>query len=161
MDMEKVEVVIMIGPSGSGKSTYANKNYVSKGYTMISRDIIRWERGFCEEGERFLGRPEQGEAVTLSRENKLIDCVNMGKNVVIDNTHLKKKYRDRIHDLLKAYNVKYTYVVLNVNDPSTLYKRRRDDFGNNVERIIDNMLRTFEYPSSSEYDELITVNTDN
>ena len=161
MDLRKVEVVVMIGPSGSGKSTYANKNYVSKGYTMISRDIIRWELGFCEEGEKFLGTPEQEEAVTFSLENKLIDCVNRGKNVVIDNTHLKKKYRDRIHDLLKAYNVKYTYVVLNVNEPSTLYKRRRDDFGENVERIIDNMLRTFEYPSSSEYDELITVNSDN
>ena len=160
MDTKKLEVVVMIGPSGSGKSTYANKNYVSKGYTMISRDIIRWELGFCEEGEKFLGTPEQEDVVTFSLENKLIDCINRGKNVVIDNTHLKKKYRDRIHDLLKTYNVKYTYVVLNVNDPSTLYKRR-DDFGNNTERIIDNMLRTFEYPSSSEYDELITVNSDN
>ncbi len=72
----------------------------------------------------------------------------------------KLQYIHLYNFILNLY-FKYTYVVLNVNDPSTLYKRRRDDFGNNVERIIDNMLRTFEYPSSSEYDELITVNTDN
>ena len=161
MDAKRVEVVIMIGPSGSGKSTYANKNYVNRGYVMLSRDIVRYELGFCEEGEKFLGTPAQEDAVTFALENKLIDCINKGNDVVIDNTHLKKKYRDRIHDLLKAYNVKYTYVVLTVSDPSTLYKRRKDDFGDNAKRIIDNMLRTFEYPSSSEYDELITVNTDN
>lgn len=159
-ETKKIEVVIMIGPPGAGKTTYVNQHYANKGYEILSRDIIRAELGFCKNGEKFLGTPAQEEEVTINIENRLIDCVCGGKNVVIDNTHMKRKYRERIHCLLKSLDVKYTYVLVSVRDADKLYERRREDFGENAKSIIDKMLFNFEEPYPSEYDELIKVYTD-
>lgn len=149
-----INVYVLIGLPGSGKSTWANRN--APELPVVSRDIARIELGMCEDGEKYLGTKDEENRVTSYCEKKIVNLAKSGKDFIIDNTHLRQAYRDRIHELLKDYTVNYIYVYVEAPTLDENIRRREDDgFGDKSRTIIERMLMSFEFPYGYEYDKLI------
>lgn len=153
---KKITVHMLFGLPGAGKSTAINeitKTLTNRPYTIVSRDIARYELGFCKEGEKMVGNSEQEKAVSEKCDEMILTAASFGDDIIIDNTNLKKAYRDNYHTLLQDYDVVWVYVYV---EASNLKKNllRREGMIN--ESVFENMIRGFEWPSADEYDVLRT-----
>ena len=93
--MEESTAYIMVGAPGSGKSTYAKKLAKIENAVIISGDDIR--------AELFGSAEIQGDWNAIwSRIDELV-AENCHRNVILDGTHFKKKYREEIITLLRSY----------------------------------------------------------
>lgn len=153
-----IDVHIMIGVPGAGKSTTI-ENYIrplhddwnkinEKELVVVSRDIARYKLGFCGENEKYLGTPKEEEEVTKYCDNLIKEAADNGKCIVIDNTNLKRKYRDSIKELLKDYKVLYFYHYIEAPSLNENFKRREGEVPPNV---ILNMFKSLEWPTCDEY----------
>lgn len=99
--MKKFTIYVMVGIPGSGKSTWV-KNNLGKNFPVVSRDLIREELGFCQEGEKIVGTREQEEKVT-KRQIKMIDWY-LKRNIsfAIDDTNLGRYLPNLIETLRKS-----------------------------------------------------------
>ena len=151
-----IDAFVYIGLPGAGKDTHIEQEFAGRDCEIISRDLIRIELGFCKEGEKYLGTNKEEEQVTKRFDEKMVSAAEAGKSIIINNTNLKKKYRDGYKNLLKDYNVVWHYIYVeaatlqdNINrrdgqiDPSVFYK----------------MIETFDYPSADEYKTIKFVRT--
>lgn len=158
------KMFVMIGIPGSGKSTYANilkTENKAKDITelpIISRDTVRVELGLCVEGEKCVGTKEQENAVTNSIKEKIQTFSSMGVSFIVDNTSLKKKYRDQYIDYIKKYDVVPIYVY--VEAPSLEENFNRRD-GQIKKSIIQSMWDGMEFPHRSECYEMWLVDQRN
>ena len=153
-----IDVHIMIGVPGAGKSTTI-ENYIRPRHddwhkinetelVIVSRDIARYKLGFCGENEKYLGTPKEEEEVTKYCNNLIKEDADNGKCIVIDNTNLKRKYRDSVKELLKDYRVSYFYHYIEAPSLEENFKRREGEVPSNV---ILNMLKSLEWPTYDEY----------
>jgi putative nucleotidyltransferase with HDIG domain len=153
-----IDVHIMIGVPGAGKSTTI-ENYIRPRHddwhkihgtelVVVSRDIARYKLGFCGENEKYLGTPKEEEEVTKYCNNLIKEAADNGKCIVIDNTNLKRKYRDSVKELLKDYKVFYFYHYIEAASLEENFKRREGEVPSNV---IINMLKSLEWPTYDEY----------
>ena len=76
-----------------------------------------------------------------------------GDCLVINNTNVKKQYRDEYRNLVRKYNPYIVCILLNT-DVDTCKERRK---GLMPLTVIDKMAKNFDYPNPSEYDEIIIV----
>ena len=145
-------VYVLIGAPGVGKTTLYNQllSYLP----IISRDLTRIELGYCGAGEKYLGTKEEEDNVTRCVNKKMIEYAKRNQSFVIDNTHMRQKYRDEIHKQLKDYNARYVYIYIESPSISETIRRRTDDFGDKAAAIITRMYQNFEFPWPYEYDEL-------
>ena len=148
-------VFIMIGFPGSGKSTYI-KNHLNN-FPIVSRDVARIELGFCSEGEKYLGTKEEENMVTSYCDGLLTEYAQLGVDFVIDNTHLRKKYRQDIIDKVKPYGYRINYIYMYVDTNTCVQRRKQDGFGDKAEEIIERMRYSFDCPSKEECDYLTIV----
>jgi predicted kinase len=148
----------MIGVPGAGKST-AIENYIKPNHNdwhilnerelvVVSRDIARYELGFCGKDEKYLGTSEEEEMVTEYCNKLIKESAENDKCIVIDNTNLKRKYRDSIKELLKDYNVFYFYHYIEAPSLDENFKRREGEVSANV---ILRMFKSLEWPTYDEY----------
>lgn len=148
-----IDVAVMIGLPGSGKSTYANElargNGDFNGGILISRDIIRYELGFCKENEKVVLSREQEDRVTEEFNNRLIKAAKLGLSVIIDNLNLKRRYRDAYKTALSNYNVTWHYFYVEAPSIEDNIKRRDGQISADVLR---NMINGIEMPTPDEYD---------
>lgn len=153
-----IDVHIMIGVPGAGKSTTI-ENYIRPRHddwhkinetelVVVSRDIARYKLGFCGENEKYLGTHKEEEEVTKYCNNLIKEAADNGKCIVIDNTNLKRKYRDSIKELLKDYRVFYFYHYIEAPSLKENFKRREGEVPSNV---ILNMFKSLEWPTYDEY----------
>jgi putative nucleotidyltransferase with HDIG domain len=153
-----IDVHIMIGVPGAGKST-AIENYIKPNHNdwhilnerelvVVSRDIARYELGFCGKDEKYLGTSEEEEMVTEYCNKLIKESAENDKCIVIDNTNLKRKYRDSIKELLKDYNVFYFYHYIEAPSLDENFKRREGEVSANV---ILRMFKSLEWPTYDEY----------
>ncbi len=97
--MQKLKVIMTIGLPGSGKTTWA-KEFVKNNpsYKRINKDDLRslldGEDNFTKENEKFVIKTEE-QLIRL--------CLSENKNVILDNTHLVNKHKNRIQELISAY----------------------------------------------------------
>lgn len=146
------EVVIMVGLPGSGKDTHI-KRYLPN-HVVLSRDEIRVELGYCTEEEKIAGSREQEKNVTKIFNERLLKAIEEGKNVVINNTNLRKKSRDEFKALLKGKNVQWKIIYLESPSLEETLKRRE---GQIEKEVFNRMINNLEWMLPSEYDTLITV----
>lgn len=137
---------VLIGLPGAGKSTWCEKTKLD----TVSRDAIRAELGYCNEGDKVVLSPEQEDEVTKVFNERLVKLLSEKKNVIVDNLNLKKKYRAALKEVVKGLNVRVTYVYMESPSLDTNIQRRPTfEFG-----VIDKMTETLDWPSRDEYDEL-------
>lgn len=145
-------VHVLIGLPGAGKSTYA-ESIKTENTVILSRDIVRAELGFCNEGEKVVCTKEQEDIVTEVFEDKFIIALNARQDVIIDNLNLKRSYRDDYKQLTQGYNICWNYVYIQAPSLEDNYSRRPMI----SKEVFDNMLNKFDYPEPSEYDKIITI----
>jgi predicted kinase len=115
--MSKGKLIITVGISGSGKSTWAHEMWESnpEKYVIISRDKIRELLfGYTEETiDKYYAMPSisKFEKQVTGYEDTLInDALNHGRNVIIDATHLSRKYLQRF----SYWNVETSILVFSI-----------------------------------------------
>jgi predicted kinase len=151
-----ISVKVLIGLSGAGKSTLIDK--INDGNAVVlSRDTIRTELGFCEEGEKVILDASKEKKVSEVFDLRLVQAAKEGKNIIIDNLNLKKKYRDAYKNLLKKFNVVWEYVYVQAPTIEDNLKRRE---GILDEDIIKGMVFNLDWPMAGEYDNIMFVMSD-
>lgn len=136
---------VLIGLPGAGKSTWCEKTKLD----TVSRDTIRAELGYCNEGDKVVLSPEQEGEVTKVFNERLVKLLSEGKNVVVDNLNLKKKYRAVLKETVKGLDIHVIYVYMESPSLNTNIQRRPTfEIG-----VIDKMTESLDWPSRDEYDE--------
>lgn len=141
-------IYVMVGIPGAGKDTWIKENMPDT--FVICRDEIRKEIGV--DGEKPQGNSEQEQQVTAIAMERLEDCCKNRRDVIINNTNVKKAYRrEYIKQAIKyGANIKYIYV-----EPPTIEEAKRRREGMMDSKVIDSMLENLDFPYPSEYDEII------
>ena len=99
-------ITILIGVSGSGKSTYTRGILKSHPNSVrLNRDDLRRTLFGVEQTDRsYYQRPDFRSCEKLVSEiveQSIYDMLNQGRDIILDNTHLQKKYIDEI---LRRFN---------------------------------------------------------
>ena len=108
---KKPIIFLTSGLTGTGKSTVASKISIDFNAETINTDIIRkkqeginiYERHH-EEPNTGLYSPEKIKATYEKVINYAEEIIKKRKNVVIDATFQKRKYREMVYNLSKKYN---------------------------------------------------------
>jgi len=89
----KSKVILLIGPPLSGKDTYLRSQDYSD-FTMISRDDILMSLHDTNDYSEAFHKVDQKEVDRLLNQ-KIQDCIDGKKNVIINMTNLTKRGRNR------------------------------------------------------------------
>jgi len=89
----KSKVILLVGPPLSGKDTYLRSQDYSD-FTMISRDDILMSLHNTNDYSEAFGQVDQKEVDRLLNQ-KIQDCIDGKKNVIINMTNLTKRGRNR------------------------------------------------------------------
>ena len=148
---------LYIGLPGSGKDTHIKTHgIVDERTVVLSRDEIRAELGMCKNGEKCVGTKEEENKVSEIFENRLVEAAENGNNIVINNINLKRKYRNAYKEILRKYNVVWTYVYIEANTLDKNIQRRKGQINENV---FLGMIENFDYPTPDEYDYFNVIST--
>lgn len=138
------EIIVMCGLPGSGKSTWV-ENFTkyqkilksSKNIIVLSRDSIR--------DELFGSRDnmEHEKEVSELFEKRLKAALLERASIIIDNTNIKFKTRERYRKLADDYGYKY-HIKYRERPLAELYDARP---GEKWKSVIHHMLMEFEYPA--------------
>ena len=85
-------------------------------------------------------------------ENRLLDYVQHGQDVVINNTNLKRAYRNEYKQLLENYEINWIYVVVEAPDLETNIERRKNQL---PPEVFPKYKADYQPPTPDEYDEII------
>ena len=89
-----MKVIFTVGLPASGKSTWAiNFCKKNKDWVRVNRDDLRNMRG-----EYWI--PKQEDMITHWHDFIVLSALKNGKNVIVDNVNLNKKYRNQLCDLI-------------------------------------------------------------
>ena len=152
--LKKQCVCVLFGLPGAGKNTFIDNFFAGdptrkERWSVVSRDDIRAELGYCKEGDKVVLSPEKEDEVTKVFNERLVQYVKEGKNVFINNLNLKKKYRDAYKTLLAPLgkNICWEYDYFEAPGIESNIERR-PTFPENVLR---GMIGTIEWPQPDEY----------
>jgi predicted kinase len=138
-------VVLMCGVSGSGKTTYA-KELEARGYERLSIDEEVWER-FGRYGIDYdpALREQHSAEAEAALQQRLIDLIRAGRDVVVDFSFWERSTRDRYKRLVVDAGGTWELVYLKVS-PERLRERlaaRRERSDANAFPITDDVLERF------------------
>ena len=103
-------------------------------------------------GEKPTGTKEEENEVTLRFNKRMIELCEDKQSFVINNTNVRKKYRDDYKKMIMKYNPYIIYVY--VETPSiSINKSRRE--GQMPLSVIDRMIDNFDYPLPNEYNQML------
>lgn len=153
-----VNVAVMIGLPGSGKSKVANElvngDGTFKNAVIVSRDTLRSELGFCNEGEKTVLSKHNENVVTDEFNDRVLNAAKEGRSIILDNLNIKRKYRDGYKSLFSNYDVNWVYYYVEAPTLEDNLKRRN---GQIEKDVFYQMINDFEFPTYDEYDKLIQI----
>lgn len=147
-------VYVMIGLPGAGKNTWVDRflgGSVPEDVTVLSRDDIRAELGFCKDGEKVVLSADKENKVSEVFNERFIKALNDGKDVVLNNINLKKRYRDDFKRLAGNRLIDWRYVYVEAPSIEDNIKRR-PTFD---PQQLRNMTEVLEWPQPDEYDRIL------
>lgn len=141
--MNMPKFIMLIGIPGSGKTTYA-KNYIEKNINTIhlSSDLIRKELWGDEATQG-----DNNEVFTLM-QNRAIEALNNGQNVIYDATNVTRKDRSGIISLCPKFVKIEAHIVWAPIE--TCIERDADRERTVGKAVIDKMLKRFQPPFYDE-----------
>ena len=159
-NMQPLEFVMLVGIPACGKSTLS-KEYLEKGYTVLSSDQIRIELAGNEEVFQL----EQRELNELNGKvfeyirKKAYECLKAGKSVLIDATNLGRKKRKNFVSHIRRVKCNKKCIFF-ITHKDICFERNQARTG--IARVPDynmnNMLRNFEAPYYWEgWDEIVPI----
>jgi predicted kinase len=93
-------ITVLIGISGAGKTTFSAPLLKDKNTIRVNRDDARTMLfGVSQSDQTYYNRKDIRaceDLVSETIEDTIYNALHKGKNIVIDNTHLQKKYIDEI-----------------------------------------------------------------
>lgn len=153
-------VEMYIGLPGAGKDTEIKRslgyNLDPRNISIICRDDIRVELGFCKEGEKYLGNDVEENKVTEIFISRLKEAAKNGKTIILNNMNNRRNYRDAYKQILEDYNVCWKYIYVEASELNKNIERRK---GQIHELAFRKMVERFEFPTPDEYDELQIINS--
>ena len=97
--MKELKVIATIGLPGSGKSTWAREHVRKReDWVRVNRDDFRQMLKNAP-----ISDPKVEDMITRMQDEAIISALRFGQNVVVDNTHLKPRYLERLAELVKFY----------------------------------------------------------
>lgn len=151
MERRKINVYVMIGLPGAGKDTWIANN-LPEAHKVVCRDDIRAEIGLCNVGEKIVASPQQENLVTTLFNTKLKEYARAGEDIAINNTNLRRRYRQEYKKILSDFDVNWIYVIVEAPDLDTNKARRK---GQIPPEVFDRLAQSYEPPTPDEYNEII------
>jgi predicted kinase len=150
---KNITVNVLIGLPGAGKSTLTQTlvNRQKTPYSIISRDNVRVDLGFCKPNEKKICSKEEENIVTEKCNEMILTAAYFGETIFIDNLNIKKEYRDKLHTLLSDYNVTWNYHYVETSLENNISRRINDNFN---EGKFKQMILNIDWPTADEYDML-------
>lgn len=149
-----MRAILTVGPSACGKSTFCD-DLVTKGWVKVERDEWRFKLFALKDGTRswrtykFTKAKEQ--AVTEACDKQIQEAAEQGKNIVISETNLNKKTRDKMVTKLEdlGYEVSFQEFDVSLDE---LWARDAQRFGGVGWKVIyKHYLKWLEYKGAWKY----------
>ena len=147
-------VYVLIGLPGAGKNTWIERYLEENGLedtVILSRDDIRSELGFCNDGDKVVLSPDKENEVSAVFNERFVKALNEDKDVILNNVNLKKRYRDDFKRLAGNGLIDWQYVYIEAPTIEDNIKRR-PTFD---PEVLMSMRETLEWPQPDEYDKLL------
>jgi predicted kinase len=145
----------MIGVQGAGKSTWARANAQRLSAVILASDEVRNE--LEAEG---IDASDKGDLTFGIVEQRLGQWLTEGKNVIVDATHARRRWREKEIAAARARGAEVIAVWLDVPVAVCLERNRRKPggprWGERVvpEQVLLGVARGFEPPQVGEFDEV-------
>ena len=149
-DDTKFRIYVMVGVPGSGKDYFIENYDFGEPVVNLSRDIIRTEIGL--KGDKPQGNKEQENEVTRIFDERMEQFCKEHKSFVINNTNMRKQYRDGYLDKCLKYFPEIIYVYCEA--PSLKVNKERRQSMMPV-KVIDRMWNDMEFPEPIEYSKMM------
>lgn len=152
--MSMPTVYLLLGAQGSGKSTWAKANAGRLGAALVSSDIVRNELEVTGAGD-----PHDGDRVFQIVEAELDSLLSQGRNVIVDATHARKKWREIEIGIARQQDARVVGVWFDTPLDVCLERNAAKPGGGWGDRIVpQELLRWvwlgFERPEEGEFDEV-------
>ena len=156
----KSKVILLVGPPLSGKDTYLRSQDYSD-FTIISRDDILMSLHDTNDYSEAFHKVDQKEVDRLLIQ-KIQDCIDNKKNVIINMTNLSKKGRNR--HLSKFPNSDYEKIAivfpkLDITEYINRNLKRKNEENKFIPlNVIESMISNWEDVTSDEgFDQIIKL----
>ena len=149
-ECDKFTVYILIGLPGAGKDTLINDVFPE--LPTVCRDEIRKSIGL--KGEKPQGNKAQEDKVTHLFKKRFTELCQEGKDFVVNNTNLRKKYRaEYVNEAIK-YGARIAFIYIEADSIDTNKKRRE---GMIAPSVIDGMFERMEFPEPYEFNNIYII----
>lgn len=151
----KPEIIIMVGNIGAGKSTVV-KQYVDKGYRVISKDAIRYMFG----GGKYIFDIALEREVDAAVKNATIGLTYAGYNVIVDETNMTiNERKDYLHYIRGEYK-KIALVFPKLSKEESVRRRLQANHGDTTKEVWEEVWerkdKAYEKPTQDEgFDSII------
>jgi protein phosphatase len=152
-------VYFLIGVQGSGKSTWARANAGRLGAVILASDDVRNE--LEAQGTDATGKDDLVFWIVEQRLGQLLD---EGKNVIVDATHARVRWREKEVAIARQRGANVVAVWFDVPLDVCLARNRQKPGGLWGDRVVPKetllgVARGFEKPTVGEFDEVWRVTT--
>lgn len=148
---EGANLTLLMGIPASGKTTYSEK-LKENGYKVFCRDDVIMELGAFDEYDKNWKTVNQ-EEVSRIHENRIKDGIKNEEDLVIDETNMSIKSRNRKINLLHNRYLKSVNIKVFLLSLEEVLKRNsnRSDTGKYITpKVYEKMLKNFQMPVFSE-----------